>query len=436
MGLQSPSSILLARVLEIYEPRFVAGYLAVAVPADWTAERVRRGAAGDPAAQLSGSEYRHLRSLLPAAPVREGQADFDFIDLFAGIGGMRRGFEQAGGRCVLTSEGNPFAVRTYKANHYADAAVHTFNEDIRDITLAMRDDVTEAEARRQIDTCVPDHDVLLASLPALPFHGASEDPTAGEDAGQGWRRSLFFDVARILDAKQPAAFVIETPRIMAVHDGGRTLRIMLAALEELGYDVADAGATEGADPKIINAVHFVPQHRERLVLAGFRRDLGMHDGFTLAGIRDFFPVTKPELGDILDAYVDPRYILPASQWEYFLARSARFRASGGDPGYSLVGPHDVTRPLTARYHVDGADILVSRGYDPALEQGDPHNRPRRLTPRECARLMGFDGPGESDFRIPVSDTQAYRLFGSASVVPVCAAIAQLMRARIVSCRSR
>ena len=178
----------------------------------------------------------------------------------------------------------------------------------------------------------------------------------------------------------------------------------------------------------------MPQNRERLVLAGFRRDLGVHDGFTLAGIRNLFPATKPKLGDILDADADPRYILPASLWEYLFVRSARFRATGGGPGYSLVGPHDVTRPLTARYHVDGADILVSRGYDPALEQGDPRNRPRRLTPRECARLMGFDGPGESAFRIPVSDTQAYRLFGSASVVPVCAAIAQLMRARIVSCR--
>jgi DNA (cytosine-5)-methyltransferase 1 len=171
------------------------------------------------------------------------------------------------------------------------------------------------------------------------------------------------------------------------------------------------------------------------VLAGFRKDLGVHEGFTLADIRKTYPVMKPKLGDILDAEVDSRYILPARLWEHFLDRSVRFRAGGGGPGYGLVGPEDVTRPLSGHYSKDGADILVAPRFDPEQGTALSEARPRRLTPRECARLMGFDGPGESRFRIPVSDTRAYRLFGTASVVPVFAAVAQLMKERIVAGRN-
>lgn len=429
------NSVLFAKALEIYEPRFIAGHLAMLAPGAWTVERVQRCSTDAFAAQLTDAEYRHLQTLFPPSPPPGTWADFDFIDLFAGIGGMRSGFERAGGRCVLTSEWNPYAVRTYKANFFSDPNIHRFNENIRDLTLSTRNDLTEQEAFRHVGLSVPDHDVLLAGLPVAPF--SARGHAAGGSTVPGWTHSLFFDVARILAAKRPAAFVIETARYVAVHDGGRTLRVMLAALEELGYRVADTGVTDGPDPKIVNAVHFVPQHRERLVLAGFRADLDVHRGFTLDGIRNLYPVTRPRLGDILEAETDPRYVLSARLWQYLLLRSTRFRSTGVSPGYSLVGPADVTRPLTARYHMDPADILVDHG--PAAEVGAQpgqclQTQPRRLTPRECARLMGFDAPGETRFRIPVSDTQAYRLFGSASVVPVFAAIAQLMKTRIVAGR--
>lgn len=430
----SNSSALLAKVLEIYGVTGVAAHLHQISPGAWTQERVQRCAGGVHPWHLSDAEYDHLQRLLPQAPPPGSQYDFDFIDLFAGIGGMRKGFELAGGRCVFTSEWNPSAVRTYKANYFSDGSIHTFNEDIRSVTLCAREDVTEEEAYRHIDRTVPDHDVLLASLPNPSFSAVRGAP-AERDPAWDWQRTLFFDVTRILAVKRPVAFVIENPRIVAVHDGGRTLGIMLAALDELGYHVADAGATSRPDPKIVNAVHFVPQHRERVVLAGFRKDLGVHQGFTLGDIRKLYPGIRPRLGDILDAEVDPRYILPARLWTYLLGRSARFRSAGGDPGYGLVGPDDVTRPLSARYHVDGADILVDRGSHPALDSRHPQNAentPRRLTPQECARLMGFDGPGESGFRMPVSATEAYRLLGSASVVPVFAAVAQLMKARVLA----
>jgi DNA (cytosine-5)-methyltransferase 1 len=432
---------LLAKVLEIYEPKAVAEHLNGISPSTWTRELLKRCVEGKQALQFSDAEYRHLLQLLPEPPTPGTTYDFDFIDLFAGIGGIRKGFEQAGGRCVFTSEWNPFAVRTYKANHHSDETVHRFNSDIREVTLSTRDDISEEEAYRHIDAQIPDHDVLLAGFPCQPFSiaGVSKKNSLGRKHGfecdtQG---TLFFDVARIIAAKRPAAFVLENVKNLKSHDKGKTFKVIMSALDELGYWVADANETGSPDPKIIDGAHFVPQHRERIVLVGFRKDLGVHEGFTLRDIAKEYLPSKPKLGEILDREVDPLYILTPKLWEYLFNYSLKHKQKGNGFGYGLVGEGDVARTLSARYHKDGSEILVDRGFDPALglhHEDNMKNRPRRLTPRECARLMGYDAPGESRFRIPVSDTQAYRQFGNSVVVPVFAAVARLMKDRVVKGR--
>jgi len=432
---------LLRKALESYEPKFIAEYLNQVSPGTWTRDILKRCLSEKQPLQLSDAEFRHLQSLLPEAPPPDRQYEFDFIDLFAGIGGIRKGFEHAGGRCVFTSEWNPFAVRTYKANHYSDESIHTFNEDIREVTLSAKLDVPEEEAYRHINEKIPDHDVLLAGFPCQPFSiaGVSKKNSLGRKHGfecdtQG---TLFFDVARIIAAKRPVAFVLENVKNLKSHDKGKTFKVIMAALDELGYWVADADANGVPDPKIIDGAHFVPQHRERIVLVGFRKDLGVHDGFTLRDIVDEYPPQKPTLGDILDPEVDPAYILTPKLWEYLFNYSIKHKEKGNGFGYGLVSANHVTRTLSARYHKDGSEILIDRGFDPSLglhHEQNIKNRPRRLTPRECARLMGYDGPGESTFRIPVSDTQAYRQFGNSVVVPVFSAVARLMYSRIVKGR--
>lgn len=435
---ESDNLRLLKKALESYEPKSIAEHLNQVSPGAWTRELVRRCAEEKQPLQFSQAEYEHLQLLLPLPPLPDTRYEFDFIDLFAGIGGIRKGFEQAGGRCVFTSEWNPFAVRTYKANHYSDDSVHTFNEDIREVTLSGKDDVSEEEAYRHIDQKIPDHDVLLAGFPCQPFSiaGVSKKNSLGRKHGfecdtQG---TLFFDVARIIAAKRPVAFVLENVKNLKSHDKGKTFKVIMAALDELGYWVADSDASGTPDPKIIDGAHFVPQHRERIVLVGFRKDLDVHDGFTLRDISKEYPAVKPKLGDILDREVDPLYVLTPKLWEYLYNYSLKHKQKGNGFGYGLVRDGDITRTLSARYHKDGSEILVDRGFDHALglqHETNVQNRPRRLTPRECARLMGYDGPGEANFRIPVSDTQAYRQFGNSVVVPVFAAVARLMKERVI-----
>jgi DNA (cytosine-5)-methyltransferase 1 len=395
--------------------------------------------AGKCSPKLSHAEYIYLEELLPKAVVSESEHAFDFIDLFAGIGGIRRGFEQVGGRCVLTSEWNRYAVRTYKANYHCDPAHHHFNEDIRELTLSNNPEVSESAAYAHIDNVVPDHDVLLAGFPCQPFSiaGVSKKNSLGRKHGfecdtQG---TLFFDVARIIAAKRPAAFVLENVKNLKSHDRGNTFRVIMNTLNELGYWVADADHSGMPDPKIIDGKHFVPQHRERIVLVGFRKDLSVHDGFTLRDIGKLLPKRKPTLGHILDSQVDPKYILTPKLWQYLFNYSIKHKAKGNGFGYGLVKSGDITRTLSARYYKDGSEILIDRGFDSSLDFAHPANvanRPRRLTPRECARLMGYDGPGQHSFRIPVSDTQAYKQFGNSVVVPVFAAVATLMKDRIVN----
>jgi DNA (cytosine-5)-methyltransferase 1 len=435
----SDELIILKKALESYDQKFIADHLNEVSPASWSRETINRWVAGKCGPKLSHGEYLHLQDLLPKAPAKSRVHDFDFIDLFAGIGGIRRGFEKAGGRCVFTSEWNPYAVRTYKANYHCDPEHHVFNEDIREVTLSADLNVSEREAYAHIDKVVPDHDVLLAGFPCQPFSiaGVSKKNSLGrkhgfEDETQG---TLFYDVARIIAAKRPTAFVLENVKNLKSHDKGNTFRVIMKALDELGYWVADADHSAGEDHKIIDGSHFVPQHRERIVLVGFRKNLNVHNGFTLKDVAKLIPKRRPTLGDILDPQVDPKYILTPKLWAYLFNYAIKHKAKGNGFGYGLVKTGDVTRTLSARYYKDGSEILIDRGFNPALDfshSDNVLNRPRRLTPRECARLMGYDAPGEGNFRIPVSDMQAYKQFGNSVVVPVFAAVATLMKDRIVA----
>jgi len=333
---------------------------------------------------------------------------FYFVDLFAGIGGMRQGFEAQGGQCVFTSEWNNFSKKTYLEN-YTDR--HPFIGDI-----------TQHDAEN-----IPDHDILLAGFPCQPFSiaGVSKKNALGKPHGfacttQG---TLFFDVARIIAAKRPAAFLLENVKNLLSHDKGNTFKVILQTLrDELGYEV---------HYKIIDGQHFTPQHRERIVIVGFRQKTDFSwDSLQL-------PNEGPRLGSILHATdgsepllewdgdrffdhakqcVQPKYTLTPNLWNYLQAYAQKHRAAGNGFGFGLVSKESITRTLSARYYKDGSEILV------AQETQGEGNRPRRLTPRECARLMGFP----DTFKIPVSDTQAYRQFGNSVVMPVMREVARMM----------
>lgn len=336
-----------------------------------------------------------------------GGRAFGFIDLFAGIGGLRKGFEAAGGHCVFTSEWNTYSQKTYRANFPGDN--HEIAGDIREVAASD----------------IPDHDILLAGFPCQPFSiaGVSKKNALGRPHGfhcdaQG---TLFFDVARIIEHHQPRAFVLENVKNLVNHDRGNTFRVIHHALtEELGYNV---------HPRVINSRCLVPQQRERIFIVGFRDNVDFNfDDLDIPSIHNgpkLRSILHPEDGseDAEMPYtsgpqgkVSSKYTLTDHLWQYLQNYAEKHRAAGNGFGFGLCGPDDVARTLSARYYKDGSEILIrQRG-----------KAPRRLTPRECARLMGFDAPGESNFRIPVSDTQAYKQFGNAVVVPVVQAVANLV----------
>ena len=431
---------LITELVEIYGQKYVADALRAVSDSDWTRESLNRWLNGKTVQKaLTDLEVRMLNELLPAPPECHSHYTFRFIDLFAGIGGIRKGFEDIGGQCVFTSEWNKEAVRTYKANWYCDPTHHKFNSDICDITLSNNQSINETDAYRNIDREIPDHDVLLAGFPCQPFSlaGVSKKNSLGRAHGfecetQG---TLFFDVARIIAAKKPAIFLLENVKNLKSHDKGKTFRIIMQTLNELGYVISDADHIGSDDPKIIDGKNFLPQHRERIVLVGFRRDLNIHKGFTLKNISQFFPPKRLTLGELIDNKVDSKYILTPALWKYLYNYAKKHQAKGNGFGFGLVSPSNpesVARTLSARYHKDGSEILIDRGWDKDLGERDfdheenQKNRPRRLTPRECARLMGFESPNGKPFRIPVSDTQAYRQFGNSVVVPVFSAVAKLL----------
>lgn len=355
-----------------------------------------------------------MRQLISGGNRPDGES-FRFIDLFAGIGGLRRGFDVLGGKCVFTCEWNAYAQKTYRAN-FQDGDDHIFHGDIT--TIAAQD--------------VPQHDLLLAGFPCQPFSiaGVSKKNALGREHGfkceaQG---TLFFDVARMIEHHRPQAFLLENVKNLVNHDKGKTFDVIHRTLtQELGYSV---------QWKVINAKAFVPQGRERIFIVGFREK----NDFAFEDIVLPDPMNGPRLGAILHpedgselpdghftsgemATVSPKYTLTDHLWEYLQDYAEKHRMKGNGFGFGLNGPDDVARTLSARYYKDGSEILIRQ----------KNRNPRRLTPRECARIMGFDKPGESGFKIPVSDMQAYKQFGNAVVVPVVEAVARHMAPFIEKC---
>lgn len=309
---------------------------------------------------------------------------FTFIDLFAGIGGMRLAFEEAGGECVYSNEWNKFSQQTYMAN-FGDMPDG-------DITQVNADDIL-------------DHDILVAGFPCQPFSiaGVSKKNSLGRATGfaDKTQGTLFFDVCRILEAKRPKAFMLENVKNLCSHDKGKTFKVIMESLNELGYEVFY---------KVIDGQLFVPQHRERIIIVGFDRErYGSYFDFEF----DIIPKEpKPVMADILEKNVDDKYTLSDKLWIYLQNYAAKHRAAGNGFGYGIAPLEGVSRTLSARYYKDGSEVLIEQ---------DGKN-PRKLTPRECARLQGFP----DSFVIPVSDTQAYRQFGNSVVVPLMAAIAKLV----------
>ena len=398
----SPPQGILSQALQIYTQAEIAALLNV------TPRQVRRWANGESTPKPAYLELLQTK-ILPKQSER--RAAFRFVDLFAGIGGLRRGFESAGGECVFTSEWDRHAVKTYTEN-FPDG--HDIWGDITQLSPEL----------------VPDHDILLGGFPCQPFSlaGVSKKNSLGRahgflDRAQG---TLFFNVLSILKEKKPAGFLLENVKNLRSHDGGRTYLVIRGALEELGYQVED---------RIIDSRAWVPQRRERIFLVGFKK----HVSFSFDEMA--VPKQGPTLGAILHSateeperhytkrvrrrtVVDDRYTLSDHLWKYLQDYAAKHRAAGNGFGCSVFGADDVARTLSARYHKDGSEILIA-------QKG---KNPRRLTPRECARLMGYDGQGRDPHVIPasMSDTQAYRQFGNSVVVPIIEEIARVMVPRVLT----
>lgn len=377
---------LLRQACNLYSVREIAEKLEV------NESTLRRWHVKEEVPTYRGDSIRQRILPLLLAPAND-DAKFTFIDLFAGIGGIRHGFEKQGGRCVFTSEWNKYALKTYLEN-FPHEEGHVLEGDITQVDAAD----------------VPDHDVLLAGFPCQPFSiaGVSKKNALGrphgfEDTTQG---TLFYDVARIIAKKRPKAFLLENVKNLMSHDKGNTFSTILRVLrDELGYEV---------HYRVIDGRHFVPQHRERIIIVGFREAAG----FTWNDLN--LPEATPRMADILqlEDSVDPKYTLTPKLWQYLQNYAAKHKAAGNGFGYGLVSRESVARTLSARYYKDGSEVLVSRGKG---------KRPRRLTPRECARLMGFP----DTFQIPVSDTQAYKQFGNSVVVPVIEEVARIMVPRVM-----
>ncbi|HBH47924.1 MAG TPA: DNA (cytosine-5-)-methyltransferase [Bacteroidales bacterium] len=306
---------------------------------------------------------------------------FKFIDLFAGIGGIRIAYQKVGGKCVFSSEYNKFAKVTYEAN---------FGEvPFGDITIID-------------EKSIPDHDILLGGFPCQPFSiaGVSKKNSLGRNHGflDETQGTLFFDIARIIKEKRPKAFMLENVKNLVSHDKGRTFNIIRNSLDELGYSVYH---------QVLDGKHFVPQHRERIIIVGFDKSI-------FKGIENFsfpeLPESTRTIREILEEHPSSKYTLSNKLWNYLKDYAAKHKAKGNGFGFGLTNLDGISRTISARYYKDGSEILI------------PQNgqNPRRLTPRECARLQGFP----DEFIIPVSDTQAYKQFGNSVVMPLMHSVAE------------
>lgn len=325
-----------------------------------------------------------ITTLAKKQKIQTQNSKFTFIDLFAGIGGMRIAFTRQGGICVFSSEWDKYAQKTYFDN----------------FDVFPQGDITQIDVKD-----IPNHDILVAGFPCQPFSiaGVSKKNSLGRETGfqDKTQGTLFFDVCRILEAKRPKAFLLENVKNLKSHDKGNTWRIIQESLNQLDYKIF---------PQIIDGQGFVPQHRERIFIVGFdRKRYGDFYDFQF-DIDKQKPKKVPVLRDILDKNVDEKYTLSDKLWTYLKNYAQKHREKGNGFGYGMPNLDGITRTLSARYYKDGSEILIN--------QGNTKN-PRRLTPRECARLQGYP----DKFKITVSDTRAYKQFGNSVVVPLVTAIA-------------
>ncbi len=307
---------------------------------------------------------------------------YTFIDLFAGIGGMRIAHQNAGGKCVFSSEWDKFARITYELN---------FGE-------VPFGDITKID-----ESFIPEHDVLVGGFPCQPFSiaGVSKKNSLGRNHGflDETQGTLFFDVARIIDAKRPKAFMLENVKNLKTHDKGRTFKVIESTLKNLNYNL---------HVDILDGKYFVPQHRERILIIGFDKNIfNGNEKFKFPEM----PEKQRKFGSILDPNPDKKYTLTPKLWNYLQDYAKKHKEKGNGFGFGLTDLDGISRTISARYYKDGSEILIPQ------EIG---MNPRRLTPRECARLQGY----ENDFQIPVSDNQAYKQFGNSVVVPLMGAVAK------------
>lgn len=310
---------------------------------------------------------------------------FTFIDLFAGMGGFRLAMQAQGGQCVFSSEWNKYAQKSYLSN---------FGE-------MPFGDITKESIKRYIPQ---KFDILCAGFPCQPFSiaGVSKKNSLGRETGfkDKTQGTLFFDVADIISRRRPKAFFLENVKNLMSHDKGNTFRVIKGTLEELNYSLHF---------RVMDGQTYVPQHRERIMIVGFNRDVfGGNEHFE-------FPEQKKSersVREILDPDIDPKYVLTDKLWSFLKNYAEKHRAKGNGFGYGLVDLNGITRTLSARYYKDGSEILIPRG------EG---LNPRRLSPRECARLMGYP----DEYRLDqVSELQAYRQCGNSVIVPLITAVSE------------
>lgn len=297
-----------------------------------------------------------------------------FIDLFAGIGGFKLAFQNVGASCVFSSDSDKYCQITYKHNH----------------KLEMYGDIINIPSE-----LIPEHDILCGGFPCQPFSSGGRKHGFSDTRG-----TLFFEIERIIKDKKPKAFFLENVKNLKSHDNGETWNTIETKLKDLNYHVF---------AKVIDAKHFVPQHRERIFIIGLSKDYFNDPSFVFPD----YPANRIyELKDIIEPTVDSKYTLSDKLWNYLQNRKEEQKAKGNGFCYGLIDleKDTYTRTLSARYHKDGSEILIKQ----------TNKNPRRLTPRECARLMGYP----DSFEICVSDTQAYKQFGNSVVVPCIQSVAQ------------
>lgn len=329
---------------------------------------------------IPDENYDEIMKFASVTPYKKkkSKTKFKFIDLFAGIGGIRIPFQEMGGECVFTSEWDSYAVKTYTTNFGGKV--------FGDITQIKSEDI-------------PDFDVLLGGFPCQPFSQAGLHKGFSDTRG-----TLFFEVERIIKDKRPKAFLLENVKQLVGHDHGNTFKVIVEHLRNLNYSV---------DFKVLAAKDFgLPQIRERIYIVGFDKEYyNLDDDFHYEFPEP--PCTPTKVGDILQDNVNEKYTISDKLWEGHKNRKANNKSNGKGFGYSLFDADSpYTSTISARYYKDGSEALIAQ---------DGKN-PRKLTPRECARLQGFP----EDYIIPVSDCRAYKQFGNSVAIPVIRAIAKKM----------